>query len=208
MAENTKSTELTEEYTPANVNDSFLTGLANQSGKIEKLATALAKAQSELTGARSKSENPYFKSKYADLFEVLEATRPILSKHGLSIVQTTDRIEIIGETAFLNVGTMLMHTSGQWIRSFTPFPIEKPVNCHKLGSAFTYGRRYGLAAIVGIAQMDDDGNAAIEKPKPKRTTPQPVRPAPVRTSADTNSARTVETPQYTTEAPTIDGGTV
>ena len=204
MAENTKSTELTEEYTPANVNDSFLTGLANQSGKIEKLATALAKAQSEITGARSKSTNPYFKSKYADLFEVLEATRPILSKHGLSIVQTTDRIEIIGETAFLNVGTMLMHSSGQWIRSYTPLPIEKPVNAHKLGSAFTYGRRYGLAAIVGIAQMDDDGNAAIEKPKPKPAAPKPVRP-PV---TNTNSAPQVEPTQYNTEGLTIDGGTV
>lgn len=165
MTDKIQSTELSNNNTPAKVNSSFLTGLVNQSGQLDKLATALAKAQSEITGAKSKSTNPYFKSKYADLFEVLEASRPILSKHGLSIVQTTDKVEVIGETAFLNVGTTLMHSSGQWIRSFTPMPIEKPVNCHKLGSAFTYGRRYGLAAIVGLAQMDDDGNAATEKVK-------------------------------------------
>ena len=58
-----------------------------------------------------------------------------------------------------------MHESGQWIKSFTPIPVEKPVNAHKLGSAITYGRRYGLAAMIGIAQTDDDGNAATEKPR-------------------------------------------
>ena len=173
MVENTKPSNLPENQKPANVESSFLTGLVNQSGQLDKLAAALAKAQSEITGAKSKSTNPYFKSKYADLYEVLEATRPILSKNGLSIVQTTDKVEVIGETAFLNVGPPLMHTSGQWIRSYTPLPIEKPVNCHKLGSAFTYGRRYGLAAIVGIAQMDDDGNAAIQK-APANSQPKPV----------------------------------
>lgn len=177
MTDKIQSTELSNNNTPAKVNSSFLTGLVNQSGQLDKLATALAKAQSEITGAKSKSTNPYFKSKYADLFEVLEASRPILSKHGLSIVQTTDKVEVIGETAFLNVGTTLMHSSGQWIRSFTPMPIEKPVNCHKLGSAFTYGRRYGLAAIVGLAQMDDDGNAATEKGKGIKS--PNVKPNPV-----------------------------
>ena len=177
MPDKIQSTELSNNNTPAKVNSSFLTGLVNQSGQLDKLATALAKAQSEITGAKSKSTNPYFKSKYADLFEVLEASRPILSKHGLSIVQTTDKVEVIGETAFLNVGTTLMHSSGQWIRSFTPMPIEKPVNCHKLGSAFTYGRRYGLAAIVGLAQMDDDGNAATEKGKGIKS--PNVKPNPV-----------------------------
>ena len=117
-------------------------------------------------------KNPFFKSDYADLFEVLEATRPILSKNGLSIVQTNNGVEVIGNTAFLHVGTMLMHTSGQWIRSFIPLPIESPVNCHKLGSAMTYGRRYGLSAMVGIAQMDDDGNAATEG----NTIPKEVAP--------------------------------
>jgi len=190
VTENTKTTgePATNLRTDANVETSFFQGLINQSGKLEKLATALAKAQGEIVGARKTSKNPYFKSDYADLFEVLEATRPILSKHGLSIVQTNNGVEIIGSTAFLHVGTTLMHTSGQWIRSFIPLPIESPVNCHKLGSAMTYGRRYGLSAMVGIAQMDDDGNAATAG----TTNPENVAPhhRPVKTTTTVNS-RTV-----------------
>ena len=165
MTQDTKQTEQTiSKSTPeANVRKSFLTGLVNQSGSIEKLASALSKAQGEFTGAKKSSENPYFKSGYADLHEIIETIRPVLSKYGLSVAQTTSGVEVIGSTAFLNVGTTLMHDSGQWIRSYTPLPIETPVNCHKLGSAMTYGRRYGLAAMVGIAQMDDDGNAATVK---------------------------------------------
>ena len=215
MTENTKTQGVPANNlrTDANVETSFFEGLRNQSGKIEKLATALAKAQSEIVGARKTSKNPFFKSDYADLFEVLEATRPILSKHGLSIIQTNDGVEVIGSTAFLHVGTMLMHTSGQWIRSFIPLPIESPVNCHKLGSAMTYGRRYGLSAMVGIAQMDDDGNAATEG------TTRPTEKAPhqrnTRTVNTGNATRVQPLVQpdprsltdQTVEIP-IDGGTV
>ena len=55
-----------------------------------------------------------------------------------------------------------MHESGQWIQSNATVPLDNPVNAQKYGSALTYGRRYGLAAMVGISQMDDDGNAAVK----------------------------------------------
>ena len=139
---------------------------SNQSDKIDKLAKALSVAQSQITGAKKNATNPFFKSGYADLHEVIECCREILSKCGLSVVQLPhEKVYVVGSTAFLSVGTMLMHESGQWIKSFTPIPVEKPVNAHKLGSAITYGRRYGLAAMIGIAQTDDDGNAATEKPR-------------------------------------------
>ena len=216
MTENTKTQgdPATNLRTDANVETSFFQGLINQSGKLEKLATALAKAQSEIVGARKTSKNPFFKSDYADLFEVLEATRPILSKHGLSIVQTNDGVEIIGSTAFLHVGTMLMHTSGQWIRSFIPLPIESPVNCHKLGSAMTYGRRYGLSAMVGIAQMDDDGNAAtVGNTIPKEVAPHHRTTKTVTTGNSGTKVQPLVQPDprsltdQTVEMP-IDGGTV
>ena len=177
MTQNTETTG-TPETTPqkaANVDTSFFEGLKNQSGKIDKLATSLAKAQGEITGARKTSKNPFFKSDYADLYECIEATRPALSKNGLAIVQTNDGVHVIGNTVFLHVGTMLMHTSGQWIRSYVPIPIDTPINAHKLGSALTYGRRYGLSAMIGIAQMDDDGNAATQG-----TTTMPDKVAPHR----------------------------
>ena len=92
---------------------------------------------------------------------------PILSKHGLSVVQLPEGVERITNgdkgSMFLNVGTTLMHSSGQWIRSTVPIPLDSPINAHKLGSALTYGRRYGLAAMVGIAQFDDDGNMNVPR---------------------------------------------
>ena len=215
MTENTKTQGVpaTNLRTDANVETSFFEGLKNQSGKVDKLATALAKAQGEIIGARKTSKNPFFKSDYADLFEVLEATRPILSKHGLSIVQTNNGVEIIGSTAFLHVGTTLMHTSGQWIRSFIPLPIESPVNAHKLGSAMTYGRRYGLSAMVGIAQMDDDGNAATEgTTKPKEVAPHHRKPTGIKTGVPVTKVEPLVSPvdprTLTDNAIPIDGGTV
>ena len=211
MTENTKTQgdPATTHRKDANVESSFFHGLINQSGKLEKLATALAKAQSEIIGARKTSKNPFFKSDYADLFEVLEATRPILSKHGLSIVQTNDGVHVLGSTVFLHVGTMLMHTSGQWIRSYVPLPIDTPVNAHKLGSAMTYGRRYGLSAMVGIAQMDDDGNAATEgTTKPKEVAPHHRKPATPVTAQAQPLVSPVDPRTLTDNAIPIDGGIV
>ena len=106
-----------------------------------------------------------------------------------------------------------MHTSGQWIRSYTPLPVESPVNCHKLGSALTYGRRYGLAAMVGIAQMDDDGNAAIDKgvgrkPKPPIKAPNPTvkKVSPVDPTHITSQVNKLVQP--VNEPTIIDGGSV
>ena len=211
MTEDTKTQgdPATTQRKAADVDTSFFEGLKNQSGKIDKLATALAKAQGEITGARKTSKNPFFKSDYADLYECIEATRPVLSKHGLSIVQTNDGVHVLGSTVFLHVGTMLMHTSGQWIRSYVPLPIDTPVNAHKLGSAMTYGRRYGLSAMVGIAQMDDDGNAATEGSKtPKEIAPHHRKPTtPVATQV-TPLVSPVDPRTITDNAIPIDGGLV
>jgi len=131
-----------------------------KSEEVDQLATALSLAQSELKGAKASSTNPFFDSKYADLNSVLEASLPALSKQGLSIVQGTRFCNI---TNGFYVSTTLMHKSGQWIRSETRMPIGGKKDAHAIGAAITYGRRYGLAAIVGIAQMDDDGNSLVEK---------------------------------------------
>lgn len=124
-----------------------------KSDKIDKLAAALSKAQGEMDGATSKSTNPFFKSSYADLHTVISSSVPHLSKHGLSISQGNEVI-----TGAVCVTTTLLHESGQWIRSKIKLPMEK-VNAQGVGAATTYGRRYGLAAMVGIAQKDDDGNS-------------------------------------------------
>ena len=128
-----------------------------KSDKIDKLAAALAKAQSEMKGAEKKSVNPFFNSGYADLHTVIESSFPHLTKYGLSVIQGND-----SKPGEFFVTTMLLHESGQWIRSKLKMPIEK-VTAQSIGSTITYGRRYGLSAITGIGQYDDDGNAASTK---------------------------------------------
>ena len=129
-----------------------------KSPEIDKLAASLAKVQSELEGAKKESKNPFFNSSYADLHAVIKASFPLLSKNSLSVTQGNEMIQ-----GAVCVTTTSMHSSGQWIRSKVKLPLEK-ANAQGVGSAITYGRRYGLSAIVGIAQYDDDGNY-ISKPK-------------------------------------------
>ena len=130
-----------------------------KSDKIDKLAAALAKAQSEMKGAKKESVNPFFKSTYADLHMVIESSLPFLNKHGLSVVQGND-----SEPGSFYVTTMLLHESGQWIKSTLKMPITK-VDAQGIGATMTYARRYGLSAMVGIAQYDDDGNSIVHHPK-------------------------------------------
>lgn len=124
------------------------------SESINELAMALSKAQGEITGALKDSANPFFKSKYADLASCWDACRGALSKNGLAVTQcpTTEATETY-------LVTSLLHSSGQWMRSRLVVQ-PKDETPQAMGSALTYARRYALTALVGIAQVDDDGNAA------------------------------------------------
>lgn len=125
-----------------------------QSELINELAEALSKAQGQITGALKDSSNPFFKSKYADLASCWDACRKQLADNGLSVVQTTEFDE--GQVF---VVTALLHRSGQWIRGELPVK-AKDDGAQAQGSGITYARRYALAAIVGLAQIDDDAEAA------------------------------------------------
>lgn len=138
----------------------------NRSESIKELATALAKAQAEMAGAKKVAENGAFKnSKYADLASVWDAARPALTKYGLSVVQFTTP----SERNEIQVETTVMHSSGEWVSGVIAIPVDK-LNAHGYGSALTYARRFSLAAAVGIAPEDDDGNAAAQAaPSHRRT---------------------------------------
>lgn len=129
----------------------------NKSDSIVALAGAMAQAQGEIENASKNSNNPHFKSKYADLAEVLNTVRPVFAKHGLSIAQWPGFNE-----GMATLETILMHKSGEWISSIAMTPLSKQ-DAQGVGSALTYLRRYSLAAIAGIAQEDDDGNAATKR---------------------------------------------
>lgn len=132
------------------------------SEQINELATALAKAQGQMGAAKKDAENPFFKSKYADLGSVINAIKGPLSDNGLSYTQFPIRE---GEAA--GVVTRLLHASGQWMESEYTLPLAK-FDSQAVGSAFTYARRYALQAIAGIPAGDDDGNAASEAaPQPE-----------------------------------------
>jgi len=129
-----------------------------KSDQIDKLAGALAKAQSEIRGAAKKSKNPFFNSNYADLHTVIESCMPQLSKNGVSVIQGTDfDIDNAGQGHYY-VTTVLAHTSGQWMKSRCRLIIGGKKDIQALGGAITYGRRYGLSAMAGVGQFDDDGN--------------------------------------------------
>ncbi len=132
----------------------LMTGPAGHSASIARLACALAKAQSEMTGASKDSLNPHFKSKYADLAAIWDACRGPLSRHELAVVQLPSAIGSI-----VTVTTLLVHSSGEYIGEALTLTATQDTP-QGVGSAITYGRRYGLASLVGIAPEDDDGNAA------------------------------------------------
>jgi len=131
-----------------------------QSQNINELATELAKAQAVMQPAVKDSENPFFKSHYADLSSVWDAIRKPLTDNGLSVVQTPDTLD--GKMVLV---TTLLHSSGQWISGALPVSPTK-TDPQSMGSAITYARRYALSALAGVcSEEDDDGNAASAKPK-------------------------------------------
>lgn len=134
---------------------------------INELAKALAAAQGEMRGAAKDAKNPHFKSDYATLASVIETARPVLAKHGLAVVQLPGAIDDTG----LHLTTILMHASGQNIRSDFVMPVPRR-DPQGVGSAITYARRYALMSVLGIPAEDDDGNAAqpaepVKAAKPK-----------------------------------------
>ena len=131
---------------------------------LNELGAALAKVQGALKPAVKSSNNPYFKSKYADLQSCWDSCRALLSANGLSVVQTFNESDG-GDS--VTVSTTLLHSSGQWISGDLTMKPAK-ADPQGIGSAITYARRYALAAIVGIvADEDDDGNAATHN-EPKK----------------------------------------
>jgi hypothetical protein len=130
---------------------------SKRSASIAKLVSALSKAQSEIVGAIKDSENPHFRFKYADLASTWDACRRPLTKNELAVLQP-----VSASGPHVTVTTILAHASGEWISEALTLTAQQNTP-QGVGSAITYGRRYGLAAMVGIAPEDDDGNAASQR---------------------------------------------
>jgi hypothetical protein len=122
---------------------------------ISKLAVALLAAQKAITFASKDASNPFFKSKYADLPTVIDAVKPALNDAGIVFIQSATP----SDSGTLSLVTRLIHESGEWIEDTAIAPLQKN-DPQGYGSAITYLRRYSLAAITGLYQDDDDGQAA------------------------------------------------
>lgn len=131
-----------------------------RSEKIEAVAAALLQVQGALTPVEKDGKNPFLGNGYATLGGVWEAARPLLQKAGIAVVQIPE--ETNGESVGLT--TILVHAaSGQFIGGTLIVPVgaEKGKSAAQaVGSAVSYARRYGMSALLGITQEDDDGNAA------------------------------------------------
>jgi len=131
---------------------------------MKQIATALLKAQSEMSNPKKGATNPFFKSKYADLNSIREATIPILNNNGISVLQPI--VHVDGKNF---VKTILLHESGEQLESLTEIIYNKQNDAQAQGSGISYARRYSLQSFVCVGADDDDGNNAVA-PKPNATT--------------------------------------
>lgn len=135
------------------------------SDSLAKITEGLVEAHKKITHASKDKTNPHFKSKYATLESVIDATRDSLLEQSIVVLQLVGHDSVI---------TRLQHSSGEFIETDTKIYL-KSTDMQALGSSISYARRYALAAILNISQTDDDGNAGSATHKqepPKQQEPQ------------------------------------
>jgi len=146
---------------------------------VEKLAPALLEAQKQIGVALTNAKNPYYKSSYADLRTIIEAVKGPLNKNGIAFLQCVEakpdwggaEEEVKGDLPI--VQTILLHESGESIKSEIPVYCSKPNDPQALGTGISYAKRYALQAMLGLPTADDDGCTASgkgEKKAPKKKT--------------------------------------
>jgi hypothetical protein len=142
----------------------------NKSESIKNIAGALVKFQSSVSKVAKESNNPFFKSKYASLANILDTIQKPLSESGLAISQFPD------ENALT---TIIIHAdSGEWMKSSYVMPVAKQNDPQAMGSAITYARRYALGSILNLnIDDDDDGEKAMGRQIPKKDELTPKHPS-------------------------------
>lgn len=149
--------------------------MLKKSESIQNLSKAMAEFQKSIKQPLKDANNPFFKSQYVPLENVVEAITETGSPLGISFMQFASS----DETGSIEVATLVMHSTGEYIE-FPPVRMKPESNKPQaVGSAITYAKRYALSAIFGItSDKDDDGNEAtglnkqVEK-QPKQQVKQP-----------------------------------
>lgn len=140
---------------------------------MKQIAEALVKAQKGFSPALKQSNNPHFRSKYADLATCVEAVIDALNNNGIALMQMTHECQ-----DGVTVETVFIHASGELLSAGKLHVPAVKHDAQGYGSALTYARRYSLMAACGIAPEDDDGNAAVKTPPRGGVISAPQQPAP------------------------------
>ena len=142
----------------------------NKSESIKNIAGALVKFQASVSKVAKEANNPFFKSKYASLANILDTIQKPLSECGLAISQFPD------ENALT---TIILHAeSGEWMESSYVMPVAKQNDPQAMGSAITYARRQSIGSILNLnIDDDDDGEKAMGRQIPKKDELTPKHPS-------------------------------
>jgi hypothetical protein len=142
----------------------------NKSESIKNIAGALVKFQSSVSKVAKESNNPFFKSKYASLANILDTIQKPLSECGLAISQFPDANALT---------TIILHAdSGEWMESSYVMPVAKQNDPQAMGSAITYARRQSIGSILNLnIDDDDDGEKAMGRQIPKKDELTPKHPS-------------------------------
>lgn len=125
------------------------------SESITKVSAAIVAAQAEMGSVTKDAKNPFFKSNYATLNAVRESCMPVLSKHGLGLLQP-----LVSKEGKQYVETLVLHSSGEYIMSEMEVTTKVNANAQEVGSAVSYARRYSLMSLLALSAEDDDGATA------------------------------------------------
>lgn len=137
------------------------------SQSIVALTASIIKVQGGISGVHKNAKNAHFKSSYATLENVIDTARPALQEAGIAFIQAPGHV-VDGS---VEVTTMLVHESGEWMRSTLHVPLGKR-DPQGVGSAITYGCRYSLMAMLGLPPTDDDAEAAMDRTDKPLNLPQ------------------------------------
>lgn len=139
---------------------------------IATIAPAVVEALHEIEGPAKDTKNPHFGKQYASLGSVLRASKEILHKHGLAVLQFPGAM--VG--GVMTLDTVILHKSGEWMSGDEPFGVAvQKSDPQGVGSALTYARRYGQMAALNMTAEDDDGEAAMQRQPPQQRQ-EPKRP--------------------------------
>lgn len=167
--------------------------IKDKSESIKHISEAMAKFQGEVTQPKKDKTNPFFKSKYVPLENVVEVITDEAPKHGLSFFQSPCN----DEHGRIGISTLVTHQSGEFIEFEPLFMKAEKNNAQGSGALITYLRRYTLSSIFGItSDEDDDGNATSS---PARQTPQIANEQQLKTLKDEIEAFTQKFEQATEE---------